>query len=89
MIEECDEENGSSVEDCVSGDEGESLADENDESYDFTFELADVPQAFSCFSYYYTKRKMLVCDLQGILDMSATPPIFQTADPVVHYRSSQ
>uniref|UniRef100_A0A7S2JX26 Alpha-type protein kinase domain-containing protein n=1 Tax=Leptocylindrus danicus TaxID=163516 RepID=A0A7S2JX26_9STRA len=88
IIEEGDEEEDSSVENCVSDDDEESLAGDN-EGDDFAFELADVPQAFSCFTYYYTKRKVLVCDLQGILDTSVTPPIFRMTDPVVHYRSSQ
>lgn len=51
------------------------------------FTAADVPQAFSHFTYAYTKRRMLVCDLQGVLDEVASPPVFELTDPVIHYSS--
>jgi len=47
----------------------------------------DIPQAFSCFTYRFTKRKMLVCDLQGVLDISQSPPLFELTDPAIHYTS--
>ena len=53
---------------------------------------SDYLQAFSHFSYWNSGRKMLVCDLQGI--MSDSPPedescagVFELTDPVVHYKS--
>lgn len=50
---------------------------------------ADIPQAFSHFTYRYTNRKKLVCDLQGVLtknpDGSRT---FELTDPVIHYSST-
>jgi hypothetical protein len=49
---------------------------------------ADIPQAFSCFSYRYSKSKCLVCDLQGVLDLDSSTPCFELTDPVIHYRSS-
>ena len=85
IIEECDEEDDSDVEDCVSDDEEESLGGDHNHDGDFSFDLADVPQAFSCFTYHYTKRRVLACDLHGILDTSVTPPVFRMTDPVVHY----
>ena len=51
-------------------------------------ELLDFPQAFSHFSYIHTERKMLVCDLQGVLDESVWPPMYELTDPVIHYASS-
>lgn len=29
----------------------------------------------------------MVCDLQGVLDKSVSPPVFTLTDPVIHYRS--
>jgi hypothetical protein len=52
---------------------------------------ADIPQAFSHFTYRYTRRKSLVCDLQGVLSpqTSTSPPVFEFTDPVIHYKSSR
>ena len=47
----------------------------------------DVPQAFSHFTNTWTKRKKMVCDLQGVLDTSRVPPVFEFTDPVIHYKS--
>ena len=48
-------------------------------------------QAFSHFSYRYSRRKMLVCDLQGVLSNypndNDRAGIFELTDPVIHYRS--
>ena len=52
---------------------------------------SDVPQAFSHFSYRESDRKMLVCDLQGVLDDSNSVkryPVFELTDPVIHYMSA-
>ena len=60
---------------------------EMNEDYDFTVD--DIPQAFSCFSYKYSRRKCIVCDLQGIYNKSRDPPLFELTDPVIHYKSSR
>jgi hypothetical protein len=52
------------------------------------FTVADIPQAFSCFSYSQSNRRYLVCDLPGVLDESSDTPCFELTDPVIHYRSS-
>ena len=53
-----------------------------------SFTTADIPQAFSCFSYRcFSRRGFLVCDLQGVLDETSSPPCFELTDPVIHYRS--
>lgn len=48
-------------------------------------------QAFSHFSYRNTRRKVLVCDLQGVQSTSAVGEdragVFELTDPVIHYRS--
>lgn len=49
------------------------------------------PQAFSHFSFWQTRRRMLVCDLQGVLSSSGAGEdragVFEFTDPVIHYRS--
>ncbi|XP_066936684.1 uncharacterized protein [Clytia hemisphaerica] len=49
----------------------------------------DVPQAFSHFSHKRSRRRRMVCDLQGVLDTSQKPPMFELTDPVIHYKSSR
>ena len=50
--------------------------------------IDDIPQAFSHFTYRYTQKKVLVCDLQGVLDTSSpTGLCFQFTDPVIHFKS--
>lgn len=53
-----------------------------------SIKLEDYPQAFSHWTYRYTKRSKLVCDLQGVLDTSVTPAVFELTDPVIHWNSS-
>lgn len=52
-----------------------------------SFTAADIPQAFSCFSHLYSNRRYLVCDLQGVLDETSSPPCFELTDPVIHHNS--
>ena len=47
----------------------------------------EVPQAFSHFTYMWSKREKIVCDLQGVLDKSLLQPLFEFTDPVIHYKS--
>ena len=47
----------------------------------------EVPQAFSHFTYKWSKMDKIVCDLQGVLDTSQKPPVFEFTDPVMHYKS--
>lgn len=50
------------------------------------FKLDDMPQAFSHYSYYHSKRQLLVCDLQGVYDDSDPKNSkFEFTDPVIHY----
>ena len=44
---------------------------------------SDVMQAFSCFSYWLSSRKFLVCDLQGTFT-DGECPLYQLTDPVIH-----
>ena len=48
-----------------------------------------IPQAFSHFTYRYSNRKLLVCDLQGVFNADTCPPTYELTDPVIHYKSSR
>ncbi|KAL7521922.1 hypothetical protein ACHAWX_006614 [Stephanocyclus meneghinianus] len=52
---------------------------------DCSFSIDDIPQAFSHFTYIFSKRKFLVCDLQGVLSTKPNEPLFELTDPVIHY----
>ncbi|KAL7539511.1 hypothetical protein ACHAXR_009359, partial [Thalassiosira sp. AJA248-18] len=43
----------------------------------------DFVQAFSHWVYVNTNHKLLVCDLQGILDLEGRRPIFRLTDPAI------
>merc|ERR1711957_361081 len=45
----------------------------------------DVAQAFSHFSYTYSGKKMLICDLQGVYD--ERNKLLRFTDPVIHYHN--
>ena len=72
-------------------DEDEEESDEEDageQGSDDVICVDEIPQAFSHFTYRYTKRKVLVCDLQGVLSTAGThPPRFEFTDPVIHFPS--
>ena len=66
----------------------EAEEEEEEENFDVIRVTAeDVPQAFTHFTYRHTHRKFMVCDLQGVLDMHSSPPLFELTDPVIHYKS--
>ena len=48
-----------------------------------------VPQAFTHFTYRHSKRRLMVCDLQGVLHVSVMPHLFEFTDPCIHYRSTR
>ena len=51
---------------------------------------SDVPQAFTHFTYQHSKRKLMVCDIQGVLDHgTAGAPVFRLTDPCIHYESTR
>ena len=52
---------------------------------DCSFTPDDIPQAFSHFSFMFSKRKFLICDLQGVLSTDMDEPLFELTDPVIHY----
>ena len=47
---------------------------------------SDYLQAFSHFTYMFTNRKLLVCDLQGVYNTDIVPqPMYELTDPAIHY----
>jgi hypothetical protein len=49
-------------------------------------EFSEYPQAFSHWSYRYTNRQALICDLQGTLESVDGIMTFRLSDPVIHGR---
>ena len=84
--EESDEEDSSedggdeSVEDCYV--EEVDTMNETEE-----VEPTEHIQAFTHFSYLFTNRRAMVCDLQGVYNSDMTPPTFELTDPAIHYKS--
>ncbi len=52
--------------------------------FPFNILLDHVPQAFSHYTYRYTQRSQLVCDLQGVCNVDVHPARFELTDPVIH-----
>jgi len=46
--------------------------------------FADFLHAFSHWVYVHTDHKMIVCDLQGVLDEEGRYPVFQLTDPAIN-----
>lgn len=51
--------------------------------------VSDYLQAFTHFTYLFTNKKVMVCDLQGVFNDDMVPPTFELTDPAIHYRSSR
>ena len=90
MIEEA-EEDDEEEEDDQEDDEAEEVDEEDDASTTpnglrkILFTPSEVAQAFSHFTYWNTKRKRLVCDLQGVFDEDTNTLVL--SDPVIHYHN--
>jgi Alpha-kinase family/von Willebrand factor type A domain len=50
------------------------------------FSPFEVAQAFSHYTYHATRRKRLVCDLQGVYDEKSR--LLRLSDPVIHYHNA-
>jgi hypothetical protein len=76
-------------------DEEDESSDDDDDDLGFvaseypnsTTKPSDYLQAFTHFTHRYTNKKVMVCDLQGVFDDSATPPTFELSDPAIHSAS--
>ena len=62
----------------------ETINEENDETekHDDVLDIYEIPQAFTHFTYVHSNQELMVCDLQGVLDVSQRR--FELTDPVVH-----
>jgi len=54
--------------------------------YDIHISKDEVAQAFSHFTFIFSRKKMLICDLQGVYDSSQKMLCF--TDPVIHYHNA-
>jgi len=59
----------------------------DDTEFPSQYKPSDYLQAFTHFTYRFTNRKVLVCDLQGVFKHDDTPPLFELSDPAIHYSS--
>ena len=44
----------------------------------------DIPQAFTHFTHKISKRNEMVCDIQGVLNVTDGQSIFELTDPCIH-----
>ena len=84
MIEEEDEEE-EDTDDDEEDDDDASTAPNGLRKILFT--PSQVAQAFSHFTYWNTKRKRLVCDLQGVFEEATNTLVL--SDPVIHYHNPE
>jgi len=80
----CEDDNGSE-----SSEESENVAEFDEYGVDYgRVKNKDIPQAFSCYTYTKSRRKILVCDLQGVFNTDRCPPVFECTDPAIHHFES-
>ena len=48
----------------------------------------DLLQTFTHYTYRISNRQVMICDLQGVLETSVSPPVFELTDPVIHFSST-
>ena len=90
IIEEEDEEESSdgdedfSVQRIDSKDGEEELPQSNRMNQN---DPVDYIQAFTHFTYVFTNKQVMVCDLQGLYNYDMIPPTFELTDPAIHYKS--
>jgi hypothetical protein len=79
-----EESEGPSEDDSSEEEPSNSGPDSEDSNADASITPSDYLQAFSHFSYVYTGKALLVCDLQGIFNTETVPPKFELTDPAIH-----
>ena len=53
------------------------------------FQCCIALEAFTHFTYRFTNRRVMVCDLQGVFNTDMIPPTIEMTDPAIHYASSR
>jgi hypothetical protein len=53
------------------------------------FALFFSAEAFTHFTYRFTRGRVMVCDLQGVFNTDMIPPTFELTDPAIHYTSNK
>jgi Mg-chelatase subunit ChlD len=92
--DEDDEEEDDDEKDNEDYEEEEEEGDTDSEEYSTSSRSSndtnpsDYLQAFTHFTYLFTNKKVMVCDLQGVYNCDMVPPTFELTDPAIHYRSS-
>ena len=88
--EESEEEESEEETEDEAQDKRAALADGREiEKIGATVEPTDYVQAFTHFTYLFTVRQVMVCDLQGVYNYDLVPPTFEFTDPAIHYRSKK
>ncbi|KAL7542140.1 hypothetical protein ACHAXR_011560 [Thalassiosira sp. AJA248-18] len=83
-----DSDDDESISDVESeGGHGNGEVDVN--SNDSGIDPSEYLQAFTHFTYRFTNKKVMVCDLQGIFNTDLTPPTIEMTDPAIHYASTR
>lgn len=90
---------GAITEEDEESDDEDSLSDIEDDTRDrdeasahdateLGIQPSDYLQAFTHFTYRYTNKRVMVCDLQGVFNTDKSPPTFELTDPALHYASN-
>ena len=87
VIEEGSEESEDESSEELSTNEARENVHKLNETSQNQMEPSDYIQAFTHFTYLFTNRQAMVCDLQGVYNSDMIPPVFELTDPAIHYKS--
>ncbi|KAL7544374.1 hypothetical protein ACHAWF_007757, partial [Thalassiosira exigua] len=51
--------------------------------------LLNYTEAFTHFTYRFTNKRVMVCDIQGVFNTHTNPPTLELTDPAIHYASAK
>ena len=88
-IAECDED--SDDESVSDVEEANDVVEEDDNGSEMINGInpSEYLQAFTHFTYRFTRKRIMVCDLQGVINTDTVPPTIELTDPAIHYASSK
>ena len=73
----------------VESDDSHGYDEVGGDSNDNGIDPSDYLKAFTHFTYRFTNKKVMVCDLQGIFNIDMVPPTIEMTDPSIHYTSTR